>query len=953
MPGPVRLITNPKCYVYVKDADENVRDISTYVVGGRVERLIDQVSNAQIQLRNPNKIFTNPAQGVAFHPMDPITIYLERIKGYPVQVFTGFLDETPYYQMFPGTITIKASCTLKRLLYTFFDPALPFFISFMKQFGWTIYEDGTVVNLPALGETENNVTKEEKEKKLEKHESESGHTGFSQKELESKNLIPFGANAKEDLKKSAGNDSSLSLFLWALLYYVAGIRDENIYIEAIPPEVAQLIVKIFNNFKRGQAQTETEEKLLETFFKEFIGVGGQGSAQEAGASSTESGNLTGVKQITETMTKIANHYHLPPAFVCCVSLSECGWQQSEVNKRSSEGAIGWFQFEFKNVPQGGTYNPYGEGSYTEKQAKDTATATDAFCKHAVKVAAENPSFRKERNWEAWATKVQGSAGYAGHWELQRAKEYVSKYGNARVLKNEELHETAGGQLHGSGTRGAGAKAEKAEEANNQIAGLGGRTRIKAMEEEATAITKKHYPYAYGGGHHSAGTPSTGTETENGGSIVTGFDCSGSVAAVLVAGGFIKAGSEVPGSGSFGQYQSKDTRQTSTSESGSKPEVTVYHNSKHAWMTINGREFSTSPSRPRGGAGWGSTNPATWPQPITSYESFSYTAKSLEQPHTEPAPPLTGKSEAGGETGAESPLVDAKAAAFNSQISFPSIAETLAARLLKGQRALMNDVSLFSFIQQVTQASLRSFMSLPNGDFFAFYPDYFGEMGHHEAYWEIPDLEILSGGINLTDSNLATHVYCVGDTIWPASQEKLINELKSKGVVDIFNAFESETVHKTNPTKKREATLAEGNTAPFGPGAGGGARVMSIVEARKFLERYGARPVVLEMPMIRSHLYEMLMAYQGFCLGWSRQFQTPFEFTFMPELYPGGKVAFSDHGIQMYIESVTHEWDLETGFTTNATLTAPSLTKSKIGANANQLPPDMVNALTNPVETKAA
>jgi hypothetical protein len=68
-----------------------------------------------------------------FSPMDPITIYLQRVRGRPVRVFTGFLDRTPYLQLYPGVIQLKASCTLKRLLYTYFDPALPYTQTFLKN----------------------------------------------------------------------------------------------------------------------------------------------------------------------------------------------------------------------------------------------------------------------------------------------------------------------------------------------------------------------------------------------------------------------------------------------------------------------------------------------------------------------------------------------------------------------------------------------------------------------------------------------------------------------------------------------------------------------------------------------------------------------------------------------------------------------------------------------------
>jgi hypothetical protein len=99
---------------------------------------------------------------------------------------------------------------------------------------------------------------------------------------------------------------------------------------------------------------------------------------------------------------------------------------------------------------------------------------------------------------------------------------------------------------------------------------------------------------------------------------------------------------------------------------------------------------------------------------------------------------------------------------------------------------------------------------------------------------------------------------------------------------------------------------------------------------------------------------MFLAYQGFLLAWSNQFQTPFEFTFMPELFPGGKVSFSDHGLQMYVQSVTHQWDFSEGggFTTSAQLTAPARMNGAAGDHP-ELPPDMVQAMVEPIRMAKA
>jgi hypothetical protein len=104
---------------------------------------------------------------------------------------------------------------------------------------------------------------------------------------------------------------------------------------------------------------------------------------------------------------------------------------------------------------------------------------------------------------------------------------------------------------------------------------------------------------------------------------------------------------------------------------------------------------------------------------------------------------------------------------------------------------------------------------------------------------------------------------------------------------------------------------------------------SMSNTLQFLKIYGARPIVDESTAIRSHIFETFYAFQKFMLLWARQFLTPFQFTFMPELYPGGRVGFPNHGIQCFIEEVHHSWDYTSGFTTTANLSAPSATDNRL------------------------
>ena len=93
-------------------------DVSSDIVRGQVVRKENSASSLFMTLTNKDVRYNKK-----FNTMDVITCSLTRIT--PLQVFTGFLDTTPYFQAYPGTVDSRATCTLKRLLHTWWNPAAP------------------------------------------------------------------------------------------------------------------------------------------------------------------------------------------------------------------------------------------------------------------------------------------------------------------------------------------------------------------------------------------------------------------------------------------------------------------------------------------------------------------------------------------------------------------------------------------------------------------------------------------------------------------------------------------------------------------------------------------------------------------------------------------------------------------------------------------------------------
>lgn len=263
-----RLVYAPKVYAYVK-TDSGTYDLTEYLTAGEVTRKLDQISSAKLTLRNPYMFWTDlktrdPVSGETltepvFHPMDPITIIMERLQNRPVQVFTGYLDTTPYMVLRPGTVTLQASCTLKKLQYTYFDAGLPFFEEFMAQQGWGVLEGGSIINTgePAQGE-----------------------------------------NAKE---KGSLTDTGFGQLLLSTLEDIGGWPSSTLYIEEIPPGLIELVTGLFET--QAKYSEEANKELIKLLHK-IIGTAALGEGELSTGTGKADGGEEGIKATAGGWVKV-------------------------------------------------------------------------------------------------------------------------------------------------------------------------------------------------------------------------------------------------------------------------------------------------------------------------------------------------------------------------------------------------------------------------------------------------------------------------------------------------------------------------------------------------------------------------------------------------------------------------------------------------------------------------
>jgi hypothetical protein len=252
-------------------------------------------------------------------------------------------------------------------------------------------------------------------------------------------------------------------------------------------------------------------------------------------------------------------------------------------------------------------------------------------------------------------------------------------------------------------------------------------------------------------------------------------------------------------------------------------------------------------------------------------------------------------------------------AFNTLFQAPQF--DVRASVVQGSpRAFLLDNPVMQDITQIMGAGLRLYQSAPNGDFVAWFPDYYGIYGT-DPVMDISPVEIMDFQIYHDDNQLATHVGVIGDTTGIGQQVSFQDYITTNGIVSIQDTSTMEILFGTYLVQNNTNNNATGNTPTS----------TNLKNVLTFLNRYGMRPMVQEQSVIHSHAIEYLYALQQFMLQWVNQFVSTVDLTFMPELYPGMriKIAMDQNNIyHFYVMGVTHHGSRSGGFTTQVQLTAP-------------------------------
>lgn len=236
----------------------------------------------------------------------------------------------------------------------------------------------------------------------------------------------------------------------------------------------------------------------------------------------------------------------------------------------------------------------------------------------------------------------------------------------------------------------------------------------------------------------------------------------------------------------------------------------------------------------------------------------------------------------------------------------------------GTRELINNQYFLPWLANVTHSSMRAFCSAPNGDFIAWFPDYFN-VWKTAAIMDIKLIELQDFTVEWSDQQIVTHEFVLGT------------------LLGLFNNVSGQIVDGSqNYSTLQSMLVTEGIATMDFP------QIFKTIYGKPasskfvtdYLQRFGARPNVEQFPNILHGPQEFYMALWMFMKHWAEQFNATVPMTFMPEIWPGMIMRIQEYGFQAYVTEVTHRgsYGQDGQFTTEAKIIAPAPIDEKVRAS---------------------
>lgn len=875
------LVYAPDVQVFVAHEGKQI-DVSRDIVRVEVIKVENSASSLFVTLANKDGRY---GKGNLL-PMDRVTVFMKRIKW--VQVFSGYLDTVPFRQLYQGVITLKATCTLKRLLHTQWNPGLPASAQLFNTMAYAqeLAGDGQVIDQGGLGNL------------LAKLLTEVG--GWQRSNIHIANFPTsfYTFLVKQATLTQAANEAAATAFKHMLLgdditpgagKYASYNTDAGTAGPRVVGSASYIAEIIAACDEMGLGPNTTNLALSQQL------VTGAGEGQAGLVSALDGGQNKAWETTGEAGAALYTASMNQDAAILGVA---CAMAESGLQNRGnlavpesiplSDGSMGPDHdsvglFQQRNLAEWGSVS----------QRMNPRQSARMFFQHLARIDWRNT----DPGQAIYQVQRGGSPGYYTGF-VQAAQKAVSTYreaqqGLATTIAANPLTGALSSVAGAAGVDVASTVKAVTNVATSTPTTAGVRSQLGKPNPDSegavmTALEQQGKPYHWGARGPAA------------------FDCSG-----LFSYAFKSIGLDI--GGWTGEQFAKGTPVSPGSIRRGDLVFMGIPSSPEGAHVVMWMGDGTVLHAPHEGDVVRLASAAAY-NPFTAHGIRRYAdngGPDPTAPRTDPmlagpgVSPATGGTSTGIGGGAGGNHEEGIARNLFSYMFMPSqFVSEVAALWSQIGKDFIDSQPLMQMVQAVCRASLRNFQSAPNGDFMAYFPDHFGLEGK-PAVMRLEDIELKDVHINFSDDQLTTHVYVAGDYTMQGFDQGVLGWINTAGVATV----EDEWLF---------ARLSRVGLGDFG----------SNLSGQALMARYGVRPYQATFTMAGSHELELLLATQIFMEKWAAQYETRVSFTFMPELLPGMRIEVGDHNLQVYVTEVHHSCDYEQGFSTDAVIMAPSNPNSK-------------------------
>lgn len=858
-------------------------DVSKDIMRCTVIRKENAASTVIFTLANKSeKSGGSPRYNGLFHRMDRIVVFMKRVQWQ--QVFSGYLDTVPFANLYGGAADFKATCTIKRLMHTWWNPGL---VASAKIFDQA-KQPGVGLN-PGDGQTSIDTGLGSLLRRLL---IDVGGWSASNVHVQNFPLAFYEGLQQQLATDSAGNKAQVDKFKHLLLGddISGGVGSYAGYVGSAgapgpsgagePFYIAQIVAACD---ERGLGP-----RAIDLQNSQNVAEAGQiGQQDQQSAAAWAQAQQTAVNW--NVQAKDADAAILG---VACAMVETGGG--ATIRNLSNPLCIDSEKFpndgpSFDN-DSCGIFQQRNEGWGTVSQRMNPRQAAGMF-------------FERLKGMD-WANTDPGQAIYA----VQHGSS-VSAYDAAYPLAKQKVQAYRQAQQGATsivaGIPGAGAISSVAGIAGINTNMVSGAATSVLTNPGAASSVVAGKPNPDSEGAVMTATQAIGTPYAMGGNGPGTFDCSG-----LMVWAYKSIGKYLPRTtGAMALLKNSDAAHIQRGDLIISPDgghVSMYYgpgvqieapdvgqvvsfspirvNLNDASIVHVADNGGPNPAAPR-------VNPATAGAgtPIGTGDQFA-----------------GGGTTTGGGTGGGGPGTtnDIARNLFSYQFQYGMFATPVAEMYSTDHKEYITGQPLLQAVRAMAQAGLRNFASGADGSFIAYYPDEFGLDGK-PATMQLEDIELKDVSVNLSDDNLTTHVYINGDythrgTLDPGQFNEQLGWLDTAGSVTVEHDW----------LFRRLAKVAPGD-------------MDANLTGLQLMNRFGVRPYMETAMMAGSHELEFLLACKIFMLKWAAQYETSVAFTFMPELFPGMRIILKKHNLSVYVSEVTHNFDYEHGATTTAVIMAPA------------------------------